>query len=84
MPARPFFTNRAKLFSIGRSQYVRLPDSMQFAGHTVVAKRMGNGVLLLHHEIDASQRKGSQQEVRTVSAVGDYHLARREVIQQVP
>jgi antitoxin VapB len=37
----------AKLFMSGRSQAVRLPKSLRFDGHEVVAKRFGAGVLLL-------------------------------------
>ncbi|RCW75528.1 antitoxin [Pseudorhodoferax soli] len=37
----------AKLFMSGRSQAVRLPKSLRFEGEEVVARRFGNGVLLL-------------------------------------
>ncbi len=37
----------AKLFTSGRSQAVRLPKSLRFEGDEVIAKRFGNGVLLL-------------------------------------
>lgn len=37
----------AKLFMTGRSQAVRLPKSLRFEGTEVIAKRFGNGVLLL-------------------------------------
>lgn len=37
----------AKLFMSGRSQAVRLPKSLRFDGTEVIAKRFGNGVLLL-------------------------------------
>ncbi len=37
----------AKLFMSGRSQAVRLPKSLRFEGDEVIAKRFGNGVLLL-------------------------------------
>ena len=37
----------AKLFMSGRSQAVRLPKSLRFEGKEVIAKRFGNGVLLL-------------------------------------
>jgi antitoxin VapB len=37
----------AKLFMSGRSQAVRLPKALRFEGKEVVAKRFGNGVLLL-------------------------------------
>ena len=37
----------AKLFMSGRSQAVRLPKSLRFEGDEVVARRFGNGVLLL-------------------------------------
>jgi antitoxin VapB len=37
----------AKLFVSGRSQAVRLPKSLRFEGAEVIAKRYGNGVLLL-------------------------------------
>ena len=37
----------AKLFTSGRSQAVRLPKSLRFEGEEVIAKRFGNGVLLL-------------------------------------
>jgi antitoxin VapB len=40
-------TDVAKLFMSGRSQAVRLPKSLRFAGNEVIAKRFGNGVLLL-------------------------------------
>ena len=37
----------AKLFTSGRSQAVRLPKALRFDGNEVIAKRFGNGVLLL-------------------------------------
>ena len=37
----------AKIFTSGRSQAVRLPKSLRFEGKEVIAKRFGNGVLLL-------------------------------------
>ena len=37
----------AKLFMSGRSQAVRLPKALRFEGTEVVAKRFGNGVVLL-------------------------------------
>lgn len=37
----------AKLFTSGRSQAVRLPKALRFQGSEVIAKRFGNGVLLL-------------------------------------
>ncbi|MEC9362413.1 MAG: type II toxin-antitoxin system VapB family antitoxin [Pseudomonadota bacterium] len=37
----------AKLFLSGRSQAVRLPKALRFEGDEVIAKRFGNGVLLL-------------------------------------
>jgi len=37
----------AKLFASGRSQAVRLPKTLRFEGSEVIAKRFGNGVLLL-------------------------------------
>lgn len=37
----------AKLFTSGRSQAVRLPKALRFEGEEVIAKRFGNGVLLL-------------------------------------
>lgn len=37
----------AKLFKSGRSQAVRLPKSLRFEGEEVIARRFGNGVLLL-------------------------------------
>lgn len=40
-------SNTAKLFMSGRSQAVRLPKALRFEGETVIAKRFGNGVLLL-------------------------------------
>lgn len=40
-------SNAAKLFTSGRSQAVRLPKSLRFEGDEVIAKRFGNGVLLL-------------------------------------
>ena len=43
-------SNSAKLFMSGRSQAVRLPKSLRFAGVEVIAKRFGNGVLLLPME----------------------------------
>lgn len=39
-----------KLFMSGRSQAVRLPKALRFEGTEVVAKRFGNGVLLLPAE----------------------------------
>lgn len=40
-------TTTAKLFQSGRSQAVRLPKSLRFEGEAVIARRFGNGVLLL-------------------------------------
>jgi antitoxin VapB len=40
-------TTTAKLFMTGRSQAVRLPLELRFDGDEVIAKRFGNGVLLL-------------------------------------
>ncbi len=40
-------TTIAKLFMTGRSQAVRLPKSLRFEGSDVIAKKFGNGVLLL-------------------------------------
>lgn len=40
----------AKLFQSGRSQAVRLSKALRFAGKEVIAKRFGNGVLLLPAE----------------------------------
>ena len=40
----------AKLFKSGRSQAVRLPKALRFEGEAVIAKRFGNGVLLLPTE----------------------------------
>jgi antitoxin VapB len=40
----------AKLFKSGRSQAVRLPKALRFEGEEVIAKRFGNGVLLLPAE----------------------------------
>ncbi|MDR6671578.1 type II toxin-antitoxin system VapB family antitoxin [Xanthomonas sp. 1678] len=37
----------AKLFQSGRSQAVRLPKALRFEGEEVIARRFGNGVLLL-------------------------------------
>lgn len=37
----------AKIFDSGRSQAVRLPKALRFEGTEVIAKRFGNGVLLL-------------------------------------
>lgn len=37
----------AKIFMSGRSQAVRLPKELRFTGDAVVARRFGNGVLLL-------------------------------------
>ena len=45
-------TTTAKLFMTGRSQAVRLPKSLRFEGSDVIAKKFGNGVLLL--PVDAS------------------------------
>ncbi|MBP8270994.1 MAG: AbrB/MazE/SpoVT family DNA-binding domain-containing protein [Sphaerotilus sp.] len=42
--------NTAKLFMSGRSQAVRLPKSLRFEGTEVIARRFGNGVLLLPAE----------------------------------
>ena len=44
-PNEAFLT--AKLFASGRSQAVRLPKSLRFEGTEVIARRFGNGVLLL-------------------------------------
>ncbi|MBB4730445.1 antitoxin [Xanthomonas arboricola] len=40
-------TTTAKLFQSGRSQAVRLPKALRFEGEEVLARRFGNGVLLL-------------------------------------
>ena len=40
-------SSAAKLFTSGRSQAVRLPKALRFEGSEVIAKRFGNGVLLL-------------------------------------
>ena len=40
-------TGVAKIFMSGRSQAVRLPKELRFSGDTVIARRLGNGVLLL-------------------------------------
>ncbi|RZZ87519.1 antitoxin [Pseudoxanthomonas winnipegensis] len=40
-------TTTAKLFQSGRSQAVRLPKALRFEGDQVIARRFGNGVLLL-------------------------------------
>ena len=40
----------AKLFMFGRSQAVRLLKALRFEGEEVIAKRFGNGVLLLPKE----------------------------------
>lgn len=40
-------SNLAKVFMSGRSQAVRLPKELRFSGEAVIAKRFGNGVLLL-------------------------------------
>ncbi|MEX2526532.1 MAG: AbrB/MazE/SpoVT family DNA-binding domain-containing protein [Gemmatimonadota bacterium] len=40
----------AKLFMTGRSQAVRLPLELRFAGEEVIARRFGSGVLLLPME----------------------------------
>ncbi|MFT4247285.1 MAG: type II toxin-antitoxin system VapB family antitoxin [Pseudomonas sp.] len=40
-------TATAKLFQSGRSQAVRLPKALRFEGEEVLARRFGNGVLLL-------------------------------------
>jgi antitoxin VapB len=37
----------AKIFMSGRSQAVRLPKELRFSGDAVIARRLGNGVLLL-------------------------------------
>ena len=37
----------AKIFKSSRSQTVRLPKELQFEGSEVIARRFGNGVLLL-------------------------------------
>lgn len=37
----------AKVFMSGRSQAVRLPKELRFTGDAVIARRLGNGVLLL-------------------------------------
>ena len=43
-------TTFAKLFMSGRSQAVRLPKALRFEGTEVIARRLGNGVLLLPAE----------------------------------
>lgn len=43
-------SNVAKLFTSGRSQAVRLPKELRFSGDAVIARRFGNGVLLLPAE----------------------------------
>ena len=40
-------TTTAKLFQSGRSQAVRLPKALRFEGDQVIARRFGNGALLL-------------------------------------
>ncbi|MDR2613777.1 MAG: type II toxin-antitoxin system VapB family antitoxin [Candidatus Accumulibacter sp.] len=40
-------SNLAKIFMSGRSQAVRLPKELRFSGDAVIARRLGNGVLLL-------------------------------------
>lgn len=40
----------AKVFMSGRSQAVRLPKELRFEGEEVIARRFGNGVLLLPAE----------------------------------
>jgi antitoxin VapB len=40
-------SNLAKIFMSGRSQAVRLPKELRFSGDVVIARRLGNGVLLL-------------------------------------
>jgi antitoxin VapB len=40
-------SDTAKIFMTGRSQAVRLPKALRFEGKEVLAKRFGNGVLLL-------------------------------------
>jgi antitoxin VapB len=40
-------SNLAKIFMSGRSQAVRLPKELRFSGEAVIARRLGNGVLLL-------------------------------------
>ena len=40
-------TQFAKIFMSGRSQAVRLPKDLRFEGKEVIARRFGNGVLLL-------------------------------------
>lgn len=40
-------SNVAKIFMSGRSQAVRLPKELRFSGNSVIARRFGNGVLLL-------------------------------------
>jgi antitoxin VapB len=44
----------AKLFSIGRSQAVRLPKEFRFSGDRVRIKRLGRGVLLEPIETDTT------------------------------
>jgi len=39
-------TSLAKIFMSGRSQAVRLPKKLRFSGDAVIARRLGNGVLL--------------------------------------
>jgi antitoxin VapB len=38
---------RAKLFQIGRSQAVLLPENMKFAGSEVYIKRVGDNLVLI-------------------------------------
>ncbi len=38
---------KAKIFKNGQSQAIRLPKEFQFKGKEVLAKKMGDGVLLL-------------------------------------
>jgi len=49
-PGGLLMTMRAKVFMSGRSQAVRLPKELRFEGTEVIARRFGNGVLLLPAE----------------------------------
>jgi antitoxin VapB len=66
----------AKLFMTGRSQAVRLPKSLRFEGTDVVAKRFGNGVLLL--PVDAPW--SSMQEALSEFEPG-FHIEREQPTQ---
>lgn len=67
----------AKLFKSGRSQAVRLPKSLRFEGEEVIAKRFGNGVLLLPKDAPWQLMEEALQEFDS-----DFRLEREQPPQQ--